>query len=334
MSELTLKHQWMPVATEKEITHRPKRFFLLGIPLVIVRLNNTVVALQDRCPHRGAPLSAGQVKDGLLQCPYHGWRFNASGECALIPGLTKSVDCTNKQVASYEVTTHFGLIFVCLKKNETTLPLYVIPSAGTEAYPVYIAHTLTIEGNILNIIENALDATHTNFVHKGLLRHDNKRQSITAQLSVNLTCAEVRYEENQKQSGLVSSLFEKGRAFSFGRFHAPLIAELEYHSSNHLTAIFTLFFSPTTLKNEYRLFLLITHRKTWFPSWIKKLLILPFIRTALEQDKRMLKKQRMNLACFPDGHFQSTELDLLRPHIQRILEKKSVHYKKTVVLYI
>jgi len=37
MNPLTLRHQWIPVATEKEITLRPKRFFLLGMPLVFIR---------------------------------------------------------------------------------------------------------------------------------------------------------------------------------------------------------------------------------------------------------------------------------------------------------
>ena len=47
------------------------------------------LALEDRCPHRRVPLSLGEVKDGRLQCGYHGWTFDgASGACTAIPHLT------------------------------------------------------------------------------------------------------------------------------------------------------------------------------------------------------------------------------------------------------
>lgn len=41
--------------------------------------DGSVQAWEDRCPHRGAPLSAGRVRDGQLVCGRHGWRFDAGG---------------------------------------------------------------------------------------------------------------------------------------------------------------------------------------------------------------------------------------------------------------
>ena len=62
---------------------------LLGENLVLARLDGEMFAGDDRCIHRSAQLSLGQVckhqgKD-TLQCPYHGWRYNDEGKCALIP---------------------------------------------------------------------------------------------------------------------------------------------------------------------------------------------------------------------------------------------------------
>nr|WP_232220269.1 Rieske 2Fe-2S domain-containing protein [Legionella tunisiensis] len=74
-----------------------------------------MVALQDFCPHRGAPLSAGKLNGEVLQCTYHGWRFNTSGDCIDIPGLAK-INCANKRVPAYPIKIHFGLVFVCLEK--------------------------------------------------------------------------------------------------------------------------------------------------------------------------------------------------------------------------
>ena len=46
-----------------------------------------VRAARDRCPHRRAPLSAGTVVDGELHCPYHGWTYDGTGRCTLVPAL-------------------------------------------------------------------------------------------------------------------------------------------------------------------------------------------------------------------------------------------------------
>lgn len=45
----------------------------------------TPVAIEDRCLHRGAPLSAGKCKDGSVQCPYHGWSYDQSGQVMEVP---------------------------------------------------------------------------------------------------------------------------------------------------------------------------------------------------------------------------------------------------------
>ncbi|HHF7344457.1 TPA: Rieske 2Fe-2S domain-containing protein [Legionella feeleii] len=321
-----LKTQWLPIGPVKKISSRPQRFLLLGIPLVIFRVKEKIVALQDFCPHRGAPLSAGKLNGEVLQCAYHGWRFNTSGDCIDVPGLAKA-NCTNKRVPAYPTQIHLGLVFVCLEKNEDTLPLYEIPALQTERYHLHLLQ-LKLEGDVLNILENVLDATHTHFVHAGLLRHDDQRQPVTATLNVNKVSAEIRYDNESKQSGWISSLFEKNRQFSIGRFHLPLIAELEYHGHQHLTVAFTFFLSPMTSTDEHQVFFLISYRKNWLPGWIKKLFFLPFVKLALKQDKAILKKQAENRSYFPDSRFKSTELDIIRPHIERLLDGKAIDYQK------
>jgi nitrite reductase/ring-hydroxylating ferredoxin subunit len=70
-----------------------------GMSLVVIRLEGQIVAYEDVCPHAYWPLSEGSVRDGVLECPGHGWEFNAeSGRCLNAPSycLTKIstvVDC-------------------------------------------------------------------------------------------------------------------------------------------------------------------------------------------------------------------------------------------------
>lgn len=325
-----LKNQWIPISAAKKITARPQRILLLGIPLVLFRVKEKIIALHDFCPHRGAPLSAGKLTGEVLQCAYHGWRFNTSGECIEIPGLEKT-NCANKKVPSYPTQIHLGLVFVCLEHNAETLPLYEIPALQSEQYCSYLLQS-KLEGNVLNILENVLDATHTHFIHAGLLRHDDQRQPVTATLNVNKISAEIRYDNEPKQSGWISALFEKKRTFSIGRFHLPLIAELEYHGPQHITVAFTFFLSPSTSAEEHQVFFLISYRKGWFPGWLKKLFFLPFIKLAFKQDRAILKKQAMNRAYFPESRFISTELDIIRAHIERLLEGKSTDFQKTLTI--
>ncbi|KAI8463753.1 MAG: Rieske [2Fe-2S] iron-sulfur domain-containing protein [Monoraphidium minutum] len=69
---------------------KPTAATLLGIPLVIWRDGTGAWSvLEDRCPHRLAPLSEGRIEpsDGTLFCSYHGWRFDAGGKCRDIPQI-------------------------------------------------------------------------------------------------------------------------------------------------------------------------------------------------------------------------------------------------------
>ena len=65
--EPALRRTWLPVARSDAVSDTPARTWLLGEPLVIARVAGEVVVLEDRCPHRFAPLSAGKVVDGMLE---------------------------------------------------------------------------------------------------------------------------------------------------------------------------------------------------------------------------------------------------------------------------
>src|SRR4051794_10327292 len=80
---------WFPVARAPDVGTTPVPVGAAGQSYVVVRLrpDGEVSAFPARCPHRLVPLAAGTVVDGRLQCPYHGWQFDAEGRCASIPSL-------------------------------------------------------------------------------------------------------------------------------------------------------------------------------------------------------------------------------------------------------
>lgn len=47
-----------------------------GIFLALCNVNGTFLAVDNTCPHAGGPLGEGSLEEDVLECPWHGWRFN------------------------------------------------------------------------------------------------------------------------------------------------------------------------------------------------------------------------------------------------------------------
>ena len=79
--------QWTPVIALADVRTNPCAVEVAGEQLAIFQdAGGAWHALLDRCPHRSAQLSRGQVMDdGTLRCPYHGWRFSGDGRCKRVP---------------------------------------------------------------------------------------------------------------------------------------------------------------------------------------------------------------------------------------------------------
>ena len=81
--------RWYPVAYLQDLDpRRPTAFTLLEMDLVLWwdAAGQHWCAFADVCPHRLVPLSEGRLNErGELECPYHGWSFNAQGSCTAIP---------------------------------------------------------------------------------------------------------------------------------------------------------------------------------------------------------------------------------------------------------
>lgn len=85
--------QWYAVDFVKNVpsTPDPMPYAVFGHSLVLWRdETGTIRALEDRCPHRAARLSEGQVRDGRIECSYHGWQVRA---CARAPGVDVHAPC-------------------------------------------------------------------------------------------------------------------------------------------------------------------------------------------------------------------------------------------------
>jgi len=143
----------------------PTQVWLLGEPWVLVRLDGVLVAFRDRCPHRLAPLSAGRVVDGRLECAYHGWRFESGGRATSIPALGSSSPlppraCLSSPVA---VCERFGLVW--LAPAEPVCDLHAFPEWDDPDYRCAMTAPRHTTVSALQLADNFLDAAHFPTVH-------------------------------------------------------------------------------------------------------------------------------------------------------------------------
>jgi vanillate O-demethylase monooxygenase subunit len=88
--------------------------FLCDEQLVLVRLSGVLRLFPDLCLHRGTALSLGAVKNGCLECPYHGWTYDAEGRVVRMPAREELSGKIRAQLVSYPVAEPCGLVFACL----------------------------------------------------------------------------------------------------------------------------------------------------------------------------------------------------------------------------
>jgi phenylpropionate dioxygenase-like ring-hydroxylating dioxygenase large terminal subunit len=153
------------------------RSVVLGTRLVIGRDRaGRAFAMLDACPHRGMPLSYGWFDGETVQCPYHGWCFDAqSGRCKTIPSLSakQTVDVTKIRAGHLPCEERDGFLWVFLPSPEPggSLRRTARPSGPAPALPVYSAkyRSFSLSSEVPIAAEHGLasllDPAHGAFVH-------------------------------------------------------------------------------------------------------------------------------------------------------------------------
>ena len=166
---------WHPVTTEDEVTDQPFGTTLLDTDLVLYRTSNGVSAALDTCPHRGAELSGGRIKDDVLICPYHGLHFDGQGHCVRIPAENRTVDINPKlRLTSIPVMERFGLVWASLAAKPT-LPIPDWSLLDRETIGWASVPPEYWDATAVRHAENFNDISHVSWVHNdtfGLLPHD------------------------------------------------------------------------------------------------------------------------------------------------------------------
>ena len=314
---LALARSWHPIAYRSEVKKAPLAVVLMGRPLVVFETVGGVAVLEDRCPHRNVPLSAGRVVESKIECPYHGWRFDAGGRCRYVAGSNLTA---NASARSFSVHEHAGIVWTCLTDEET--PFQGLPDVINDlTFDTFWWHLPSSTGAVDDAIENLLDPVHAYFLHPGLVRKASRACPVDVELRVNPAEAVARYTEPHQAMTLLQRLTEGRRSLSWGRYRPPTQVQIGFEDSQGLQASISVIFSPVDA-NTTRPFAAFSTSRGVLPPFLKRLGLIAFHRKVLSQDLAMLSLQSRQLSRFGGADYHQGPVDMFGPLIAHGLNAK------------
>ena len=158
-----IKNTWYVACAAEDIEGKPLGRKICGIPMVFFRNEaDEPAALDDFCPHRGAPLSLGKCKDGRLVCGYHGLEMGCEGKTIAMPGQRVG---GFPPVRAYPCVEYGGFIWVWpgdAPANRDALPHLEWVDNPAWAYGGGLYH---IHAGYELMVDNLMDLTHETYVH-------------------------------------------------------------------------------------------------------------------------------------------------------------------------
>jgi phenylpropionate dioxygenase-like ring-hydroxylating dioxygenase large terminal subunit len=163
-----LRSQWLVVAEGSQIAEgRVLPVNALGIDIVLWRERSEIHAWRDLCIHRGSKLSLGQVRKGCLVCPYHGWQYNAAGNCVFIPAQPDRLPPLRAKAETFSVCERYGLVWIALETPQGDVPEF--SAAQDPNFRSFSLGPYAFDAKGPRLIENFVDISHLPVAHERLL---------------------------------------------------------------------------------------------------------------------------------------------------------------------
>ena len=165
-----IRNLWYVAAWSHELgAERPIGRVIIGEPIALYRkADGSVVALEDRCPHRHAPLSLGRIQGDGLMCMYHGLTFSADGVCTGGPGPT--IIPPGTAARAYPAVERWNWIWVWTGDPDRADPAS-IPQVHDPADAAWVMRSDVMDyaADYQLIHDNLCDLSHLDFTHETTL---------------------------------------------------------------------------------------------------------------------------------------------------------------------
>ncbi|MGH8662923.1 MAG: Rieske 2Fe-2S domain-containing protein [Burkholderiales bacterium] len=170
------RRYWIPALHAWELPEPdcpPLRVKLLGEQLVAFRDSQGRLGLIDEfCAHRGVSLWFGRNEQSGLRCPYHGWKYDVTGQCVDLPSEgADSPMCRRIRLKSYPCIEAGGVVWTYMGPPQLQPALPELEWVRVPAERRYASKRLQ-ESNYLQALEGGIDSSHVSFLHAGALRTD------------------------------------------------------------------------------------------------------------------------------------------------------------------
>ena len=167
--DIGLRNQWFAIAPSSFVgPHNPVSLRRCGYKMVFWRdTTGKLHALEDHCPHRGAPLSQGIPLGDRIACPYHGVQVDQTGTVTLVPGSPGCKLEGMKATKSFPTMEAAGMIFAYVGDAlHPEPPVFTLPEQLTSPeYSNFLCYA-EWEGDYRYVIDNVMDPMHGTFLHK------------------------------------------------------------------------------------------------------------------------------------------------------------------------
>ena len=318
---------WHPVAYSEEIGgESPFPAKLLGESIVVWREENGQPhAMRDLCIHRGTALSLGHLVDDCIVCPYHGWRYDSTGACVLIPQTANENVPSKARVDNYHCQERYGLIWVAMA--DPVYPLPSVPELENNEWQVIHTGPYEWDCDASRQVENFTDFGHFPWVHPGLLGDVNRPvvpdHTVEVKAHV-LHYVVVRPEASNTDDFPVFANEETVAPERRSRYelHCPYTIALRLGWGGEKGMVY-FFVSQPISKDSCRGYCIVA-RNYDFDKPEK--LIQDFEDTIFSQDKHVVLSQRPEMVPFDLADELHLKFDAVAVNYRRTMEKEGLSY--------
>lgn len=317
-----LKNYWYVAAQARNLKiDVPICSMILEVPIVLWRNKDlSVVAMLDRCSHRNAPLSKGQIIDGCIKCPYHGWTYNSKGDCIHIPSEGPHKErIPNKGVEKFPVQEKYGLIWVWMGRDVTPdkEPFPMPTQEGKPGWKNYYMLT-HFKNNVTDLVENFMDVPHTIFVHQGWFR-DKKQLKVPMVVERTDDSVLVTYEQKNDSIGAFNALVnpKKLPMVHTDKFYMPNVTRVDYIFGEEERGFIITSTCTPVRPFETIVYTLISYKFGWMNP-LAKFWMPWYTRKVIEQDVWIMELHGENIKQFKTTEYKSTQADTLHLYIESL----------------
>ena len=317
---MSLQNFWYIAAQSKELRHKAIVSRVFDRNIVLFRdEHGKACALLDRCAHRNLPLSEGKVRDGCIECCYHGWRYDGAGKCVNVPSMSNGNIPNSIAVRLFPCIESQGFVWVFPGSDQPTGEPYRFPYLNDRHWHNFIMKT-RFQTGVEACLENFLDCPHTAYVHRSWFRSGEAR-SIEANVILQGTTARAEFLGEPMSDSIVSRfLMCQGKEVEHtDQFILPNISRVDYRFSERRQFVIVSQCTPIS-EHETEVYTAMIYCFGKLGSLVRTFFE-PISRKIIKQDVDLLEHHGNQLKEYRRSDYHNVETDLLGLHIESIRRK-------------